>query len=246
MDTPPSNSLSSTSLRSPLNLINLGNMSFKAAERSQILHSLPGQQPNCKMITTLSVKMISLILEHIKEPATFFKLSATCRGFKAMVEERYKEEYTALINAAEPLHFDKDEITTTVIIPIPQTDEWQHFRYCSQAYLTGEERIKKIYITAWDLLLQPIIREEKEKALMLMKLLLGLVAYINNTTMYAAILFSQRFPTALFDQLVNHVDLEQCIQLLIQHFPISENSPAYQFIRDQCPFSLLPFQITYR
>jgi ankyrin repeat protein len=236
----PSSSSSSTPLSpSSAASVHSGKVAFNTVARAQLIHTLSDQQPDCEMLNALPVELLFYILQQMQGSATLFKLSISCRGFKAMVEEIYKDQYKQFIKehplpVTEYLAACQVGIPTCVETPMPRTDEWEKLRYYKERQFTGEGQIKEIYITAWDLLLQPVIREDKECAFKLMRMLLDLVSHINNVEAYTAALFPGNFPAVLFDQLA-HVHLDWCLQLIITHFPIVEDSPAYQFIVDQCP-----------
>jgi ankyrin repeat protein len=99
-----------------------------------------------------------------------------------------------------------------------------------------EEVSKQVYITAWDFLLQPGALNHPQQVAECMRLLLNSLPHISHAESYAAKLFKV-FPEALFTQLAD-VDLERCLWLVIKHFSVERNTPAYQFIVSQLPTSL--------
>jgi ankyrin repeat protein len=231
-------------------------VSLQTVERALSLCTLRDQQPNCEMINTLPVEVLLLIMRHLADELP--NLRITCKGFKSLVEESYKDQADCFITelATPTLHYlsanKKVELKDLrLILPMPYQNRWKTLRYAPlNARLAIEEQIKKIYITAWDLLLQLVIHEEQEQAIKLIKVLLAIIPYVNQchedteyellwensghktdkTQAYAARLFSNGFPTTFFDQLVDQGGLNSALMLVIKHFSITEGSLAHQFI----------------
>jgi ankyrin repeat protein len=266
MQTPSSSSSSSTPpLYSPVNeplptshraRSHPRQVSLQTVERALSLCTLRDQQPNCEIINTLPVGVLLLILRHLADELP--NLRIICKGFKSLVEESYKDQADCFITelAAPTLHHLSVNKTVELkdlrlMLPTPYQNRWKTLRYAPlNAHLTIEEQIKKIYITAWDLLLQLVIHEEQEQAIKLIRVLLAIIPYVNQchkdteygliwansghktdkTQAYAAQLFSNGFPTTFFDQLVYQGGLNSALMLVIKHFSITEASLAHQFI----------------
>jgi ankyrin repeat protein len=99
-----------------------------------------------------------------------------------------------------------------------------------------KEFIKKVYIGAWDVLLQPEINQKQ--TLVFIKLLLDLLPYISNAEAYATQLFSDKHVLEMFFKQLAKIadsDLDRCLQLVTKHFPVNYGSLAHQFILAQCP-----------
>jgi ankyrin repeat protein len=219
-------------------LLNWGENGFDAPyHRSLVINALPFQQPN-SLLANLPLEIILSIIKEIKDPATFFTLNATCQGLKAMVEESYKDQSKQFIKeliafiTTRPIEDENEKVV--IDIPAPYTQEWNKLRYNAlHLALLATEKIKKIYITAWDLLLQPVVWENKQDIVILMRRLLKVTPYINQPEKYATLLFTT-FPKVLFTKM-GLLQLDDCLQLVTKHFLIEEDSPAYQFIAERFP-----------
>jgi ankyrin repeat protein len=201
---------------------------------------LPPQQSNHITLNLLPAEVLLNILTHLKSSADLVRVGATCRDFAGLVQESYKGQYLQFIQALPDLSREILEASNllkrSIAIPAPHTDEWEKLRYGSfNTSLTQQEEIVKVYITAWDLLLQPSVSENKERAAKLMRIILDSLPYISNAKNYAATLFSTEFPTAFFDQLASHGHLDRCLQIVAKHFPTYQGDPAHKFIIAQCP-----------
>jgi ankyrin repeat protein len=219
-------------------LLNWGENGFDAPyHRSLVINALPLQQPN-SLLANLPLEILLSIIKEIKDPATFFTLNATCQGLKAMVEEGYKDQSKQFIRkltafiTTRPIEDENEKVV--IDIHAPYTQEWNELRYNTlHLALLTTEKIKKIYITAWDLLLQPVVWENKQDIAILMRGLLKVTPSINQPEKYATLLFTT-FPKVLFTKM-GLLQLDDCLQIVIKHFLIEEDSPAYQFIAEKFP-----------
>jgi ankyrin repeat protein len=202
---------------------------------------LPSQQGNQIPLSLLPAEVFLNILTHLKSSADLVRVRAACRDFFGLVQESYKDQYFQFIKTLPNLSQDTLEasnvLESSIAIPTPHTDEWEKLRYCNfNEGLTAQEEITKVYMTAWDLLLQPSVHENKERAAKLMRIILDGLPYVSNAKDYAAALFPKKFPTALFNQLANHGHLDRCLQIVTKHFSTHQSDPAYKFIIAQLPF----------
>jgi ankyrin repeat protein len=122
---------------------------------------------------------------------------------------------------------------TKIIIPVPDTLEWQQLLHQPFTHaLPWQACLSKIYISAWELLLQPETTNNLPQALELMRLLIDLSAYVDASSYITKLAHTSSW--AIFSQLAN-TSLECCLQLIAKHLPMNKGSLAYEFFLRQCP-----------
>jgi hypothetical protein len=215
---------------------------------------LPTQE---SLIAALPFELIVKIIRQISDPTSSLNLSTTCQLFRLIYQENIplpkRQEYIFMHNLNTPALREKfyteliKSNSDTTTVPMPETDEWKALK---NQPLTAEfmGRVKKIYIEAWDLLLQPHILHHRAQASELMKLLLNLLPHIRNAEEYVNSLFTYGLSWKTFHQL-NKVHLDRCLQLVVRHFPIPDQDhtphrihPTHKFIFMSVPPNSLNLQ----
>jgi ankyrin repeat protein len=197
-------------------------------------------------ITALPAELIIAILEQVEEPTSTLNLTTSCQTFHLIYQENlplYKrQEYVFLHNLNTPSLCEKfyallaKSNIVPVEVPLIGTEEWKALK---DQPLTDDlaNRVKKIYIDAWTLLLQPQ-STSRPQAAELLRLLLNLSPYIYNAQDYADSLLASGLSWRMLYHFKD-VHLDRCLQLVLKHFPIPEEinvrspylvHPTYKFI----------------
>jgi ankyrin repeat protein len=245
---------------SPSAIAESGAASHLATERDTVAASILEQQIEATKITwvNLPIEVLVCIMQKINDPISILMLSTTCQKFRAIYQDdrvyeaQERRHHLLMYNLTTPALSNKFCAQVTkkssiamlgnMVIPAPNTAEWQKLRdQPLETHLIDEASskawVKNLYITVWDLLLQPEVMTNQLLAAELMKLLLYVVPHISNAEAYVATVLGKDFPDALFAQLAD-IHLDRCIQVVAKHFPIDRNSPAYEFIVTQLPATL--------
>jgi ankyrin repeat protein len=192
------------------------------------------------LIATLPLEVLSHIAQQLTDPASMHALRLTCHLFNDSVnnlQNRYGSWIKRAESATQTLcELLKNTAGEKVTLPSPYTAEWKIIlsHQSMTDPLTLQDKIKKIYVTAWDWLRHPIVLNEQTHALKLMQIMLTLLPYIHNAEEYTDELWHHTFPHALFNRL-GKVSLAESLPFIARHFPVNENSPAYHFIMAHCP-----------
>jgi ankyrin repeat protein len=202
-------------------------------------------------ITALPAELIIALLQQVEDPTSTLNLTTTCQAFHLIYQENlplYKrQEHVFLHNLNTPSLCEKfyallaKSNIVPVEVPLIGTEEWKALK---DQPLTDDlaTRVKKIYIDAWALLLQPQSTSRLQAA-ELLRLLLNLSPYIHNAPDYADSLLASGLSWRMLYQFKD-VHLDRCLQLVLKHFPIPEETtvrppyrvhPTYKFI-----FTCLP------
>jgi hypothetical protein len=194
-------------------------------------------------LTALPYEILLFIMRKIDMP---LMLSTSCQQFHTIYQNEYtahERQYHILMHnlatrtLREALYAKLiDKGFNKIIVPAPNTDEWKALRdQALYAKLTGEARhialIQKIYVTTWDLLLQPQTLNNRQQAAELMRLLRDVSPHIQYAEEYAEKLFNYGLDWQFFHQLAD-IHLDRCLQLVGQHFSLKEG-PARDFIVEQ-------------
>ena len=202
----------------------------RGASKSKVF--IPEQQeiPAIKLLH-LPAEILINIMDKLDDES-MLKLSLSCTQFRNIYQK------ICLFSLIHENAYKVWSHIGKVVIPAPNTDAWQSLNDKPlTAFLLGATHhsawIEKLYITGWDLLLQPGVFNSRASVLTIMKLLLDLLPHISNAESYAAQLFPKAFPETFFQQLAD-THLDRCLQLITKHFPVHYNSPAYNFMISQC------------
>jgi ankyrin repeat protein len=209
--------------------------------------SLP-KQDVLSEITFLDLpdEILGYLIKKIKDPIRIIHFSSTCRqayrGYQWQYKMQERQTHTLAYNLATPalckkLYLKLISITDIKIdIPTPYTEKEERKKLRDiliDAELTAEARqivlLQKIYVIAWDLLLQPEVLENQSQASELIKILLDLLPHINNAQDYATHLFNDALFFKVFDLLAQR-HLDRCLQMIVRYFDLNK---AHEFITAQ-------------
>jgi ankyrin repeat protein len=204
-------------------------------------------------LLALPPEIVVYLLKYLGDSAMPLVLSMTCHQLKNIYQDptvyqpQERELHRFLYTITDPALYaafntklPNEKLNITA--PDRDTAEWNQLRNHSLATrLTRKDYqtafIQKIYITAWEILLQSAYGGNKPRIMKLMQIIGKLSQYISNTEDYAKQLFSHTFPEELLEGLAT-ISIDWTLQLVKQHFA-DQDSQAFAATVDPALPSLI-------
>jgi ankyrin repeat protein len=223
-----------------------------AAGEGNTSNFIPLGQSNITLLA-LPPEIIVYFLKYLGDSAMPLVLSMTCHQLRNIYQDttvyqpQERELHRFLYTITDPALYTafNDRLPTESLrikVPDRDTAAWQQLRnYPLATGLRGEAYqaafIQKIYIVAWEMLLQRAVSDNKPRILKLMQIIGKLSQHINNTEDYATQLFSHTFPEELLEELAT-ISIDWTLQLVKRHFT-AQDSQAFAATLDPDLSSLI-------